>query len=155
MSLHIDAVRNPTVSKTTEGEFAEETGGQYEGEGDDEILVLSYDEAVTIEGDLERFARNVWAAVFGQQPNPPVGHLPLDPAEPQPGSVEYVEYRVIWAIEQEGKSPIEAAIAVWQKFFRGGLLKPSVNESCVFTVVDGDRRVDIDLSDERFAPHFD
>lgn len=152
MSLHIETVQNPTVSKTTEDTFAEETGGQYEGEGDDEILVLSYDEAVTIEGDLEQFARNVWAAVFGQQPNPSKGHLPLDPAEPHPCPVEY---GVTWAIEQEGMSPIEAAIAVWREFFRGGPLQPSANESCVFTVVDGDRRVDIDLSDERFAPYFD
>jgi hypothetical protein len=152
VSLHIDAVRNPTVSKITEGEFAEETGGQYEGEGDDEILVLSYDEAVTIEGDLEQFACNVWAAVFGQQLNPPNGHLPLDPAETHPCPVEY---GVTWAIGQDGMSPIEAAIAVWQKFFRGGPLQPSVNETCVFTVVDGDRRVDIDLSDERFALYFD
>ncbi|MBB5491396.1 hypothetical protein [Nocardiopsis metallicus] len=152
MSLHIDAVHNPKVSKTTEEEFAEETGGQYEGEGDAEILVLEYDEAVTIEGDLEQFACNVWAAVFGQQPNPPHGHLPLEPAEPHPCPVEY---GVTWAIQQDGNSPIEAAIAVWQKYFRRGPLQPSADEACVFTVVDGDRRVDIDLSDERFAPYCD
>lgn len=69
MTLHIETVYNPKVTRTTVGRLAEDAYYEHdESERDDDILLLEYDEAVVITGDLEAFARDVWKAVFGAQP---------------------------------------------------------------------------------------
>lgn len=76
---------------------------------------------------------------------------PLDPFAPFQG-----EPPISWEVNgDEGISPAEAAKRVWQQFFRHGTSQPSSEEACVFTVSVGNGKVEIDLSDERFAHLFD
>lgn len=66
MSLRIETVPNPRVSATTPLELDEAHGYEHdEDESQTRILALRYDELVVVSGDLERFARDVWRAVFG------------------------------------------------------------------------------------------
>lgn len=63
---------------------------------------------------------------------------------------------VTWQIDAgEGRSPAQAAIQAWMRTFNCGATQPTNDEACVFTVFQGDRSVQIDLSDERFAELFD
>lgn len=79
------------------------------------------------------------------------GNPALEPLAVQPHPADYF---VTWEINQDGKTPAEAAAAVWQQIFRRGHLQPSADEACIFTVTEGDRSVLIDLSEERFAHLF-
>ncbi len=79
--------------------------------------------------------------------------LPLDPLEPSLIGTD--EYAVSWRINQDATSPAEAAARVWRSVFRRGPFQPSADEACVMTVVNGDRAVEIDLSEERFAHLFE
>ena len=75
----------------------------------------------------------------------------LNPTEVQPHTVEY---EVSWTIDQGGKTPAEAAAAIWKQVFRRGPVQPGEDESCVFDVSDGTRSVRIDLSEERYSDLF-
>lgn len=63
MSVRFENVHNPEVFKTSGAESS-----WLDEDDHDDVLVLSYDEAIIISGDLEQFARNVWRAVFGTDP---------------------------------------------------------------------------------------
>lgn len=66
MSLRIETVHSPRVTSTTPLELDEAHGYEHdEDEAGTRVLALSYDELVVVSGDLERFARDVWRAVFG------------------------------------------------------------------------------------------
>lgn len=70
MGIHIETVHNPRVEATTLGELAEDIDFPcHEFETGDRALTLDYDELVVITGDLEAFARNVWRAVFDENPS--------------------------------------------------------------------------------------
>lgn len=66
MSLRIETVPSPRVFATTPAELdAEHDYEHREDEAEARILALEYDELVVVSGDLERFAKDVWRAVFG------------------------------------------------------------------------------------------
>lgn len=78
----------------------------------------------------------------------------LDPLEPATRDSE--EYPVSWETCWDGTSPADAAAFVWREVFRRGPWQPNNDEACVFTVTDSKtgRRVEIDVSEERFAHLF-
>lgn len=53
-------------------------------------------------------------------------------------------YRVTWQIDQEAKTPEEAARLVWKQVF--GRTTATADQACVFTVIDGDLVHEVDLS---------
>lgn len=71
-----------------------------------------------------------------------------EPATIMPGS-----YVLTWEIDEEGESAAQAAALVWRRIFRRRG-RPSPDEACAFTVTDGENTVEIDLSDEQYAPLF-
>lgn len=79
MSTHIDGLStiNTRVNLSTNDELAghyPEYFSELEEEGSDRVLALEAPgncHLVVVEGNLEDFARNVWRAVFGQEPPVP------------------------------------------------------------------------------------
>ncbi|MFJ5071649.1 hypothetical protein ACIQC7_35060 [Kitasatospora sp. NPDC088556] len=62
-----------------------------------------------------------------------------------------------WEIDSDEEAwPAQAALNAWRAKFRRGYEKPSADDACVFTVIDGSagRSVQIDLSDERHTNLF-
>ncbi|MFF1880248.1 hypothetical protein ACFVVC_02100 [Pseudarthrobacter sp. NPDC058196] len=79
--------------------------------------------------------------------------FPRDQLDPLEGTGSE-EYLVGWAIDQDAASPAEAARKVWREVFQRGPWQPGAHDGCIFTVSRDGRRVEIDLSDERFAHLF-
>lgn len=80
------------------------------------------------------------------------GHYGLDPLEPAHGTESY---QLTWQIDQDGPSPAEAAVRVWQDIFSRGPFQPNAEDACVFEITDAaGRRISIDLSDDRYAHLF-
>lgn len=99
-------------------------------------------EALTyIEGDVVRGDR-----LTESEPTVPVPDSPEEPV---------TNWDVNWTIDAEGSSPAAAAAEVWKNTFRRGHHQPCPDEACVFTVSDGEKTVEIDLSDETYADLFD
>lgn len=62
--------------------------------------------------------------------------------------------RATWTIDADGDTPAEAALGIWQRVFGRGPAQPTADEAGVFVLEIGERSVEIDLSDERYAPLF-
>lgn len=92
------------------------------------------------------------AQVFGSDHATPSEIEPsqIDPFEPSDESL-----LVAWQIDSdEGISPAQAALKAWKQNFRRGDAQPTADDACVFDVSQGDRRVQVDLSDPQFAHLF-
>lgn len=92
------------------------------------------------------------AQVFGSDHAAPSETEPhqFDPLEPSDESL-----LVAWQIDSdESVSPAQAALQAWQRNFRRGNDRPTADDACVFDVSQGDRRVQVDLSDPQFAHLF-
>lgn len=80
-----------------------------------------------------------------------------EPTVPVPGSSADPDttWDVAWQIDADASSPAAAAAEVWKTNFNRGPHQPTPDDACVFDVSDGEKIVQIDLSDPVYAHLFD